>query len=73
MPIDISKAVLAKGVTPTKKHVLAARIRAGHTQQQAADTVYVDARTWQRWESGASSMAPAFYELYLAKAGGKLP
>lgn len=60
---------LAKIHAPDAEHVLAARKASGHTQRQAAETIYVDERTWQRWEAGATGMAPAFWELYLLKIG----
>lgn len=60
---------LSKVHAPDASHVLQARRAAGHTQHQAAQTLYVEDRTWQRWEAGATGMAPAFWELYLLKTG----
>ena len=60
---------LAKVFAPTSLDVREARAKAGHTQHQAAQTLYVEDRTWQRWEAGVSGMAPAFWELYLLKTG----
>jgi putative transcriptional regulator len=45
------------------------RKEAGHTQQQAADTVYVGRRTWQSWEQGEREMPEGLWELYRIKTG----
>jgi len=47
----------------------ASRERAGHTQQQAADTLEVSRRTWQDWERGINAMPPAMLKLYRHLAG----
>lgn len=60
---------LSKVFAPTRADVLEARTQAGHTQHQAAQSLYVEDRTWQRWEAGASGMSPGYWELYLLKAG----
>lgn len=46
-----------------------ARLKAGHTQEQAAHTVGVARRTWQDWERGIAAMMPGLFELYLIKTG----
>jgi len=52
---------------PTPEQVKAARTAAGHSQTQAADTIYKGLRTWQQWEKGERAMDPAFFELYCIK------
>jgi hypothetical protein len=37
---------------PTDAEILAARVRAGLTQAEAAARVGADARSWRRWEAG---------------------
>lgn len=56
-----------KRITP--KMILSCRQEAGLTQKQAANIVYVDERTWQRWESGDREMSKGNYELFLIKTG----
>ena len=60
---------LSKVHAPTQADVLDARLLAELTQKQAAQLLYVEERTWQRWEAGATGMAPAFWELFLLKTG----
>lgn len=60
---------LAAVFAPTRADVLEARTQAGHTQVQASRSLYVESRTWQRWEAGAVGMSPGYWELYLLKAG----
>jgi DNA-binding transcriptional regulator YiaG len=45
-------------------HVTRARQQAGLTQQESADILHVDIRTFQRWEEAASADW-AKWELYL--------
>ena len=40
------------------------RAQAGHTQQQAADTLGVSTRTWQDWERGINAMPVYALRLY---------
>jgi DNA-binding XRE family transcriptional regulator len=54
-------------VEPSK--IREARVKAGHTQEQAAHTVGVARRTWQDWERGIAAMMPGLFELYLIKTG----
>lgn len=51
------------------KMVLNARQEAKLTQKEASQLVYVDERTWQRWESGERKMHKNIYELFLIKTG----
>ena len=53
----------AKKITP--EMVIEARTSANLTQKQSADLVFVDERTWQRWESGDRTMNKAVYKLFL--------
>lgn len=54
---------------PTPEQVKAARMAAGHSQSQAAETIYKGLRTWQQWEAGERSMDAALIELYCIKTG----
>jgi predicted secreted protein len=65
-------------ITPTPTQIKEARATAGHTQQQAAETIGITGPnawgTWKRWEAGAAAsssraMQPGLFELYLLKAG----
>lgn len=60
--------------TPDAETVRAARIDAGLTQEQAADIVHVDVRSWKYWESGERPIPAARWELFTLKlaqrAGG---
>lgn len=52
---------------PDPTSVLGERINAGITQQQAAEMLYTDIRTYQRWEYGDSRMHPAIWALFLIR------
>lgn len=58
----------------TSEELIALRLEIGHTQQEAADYLYVTKRTYQNWEYKKSRMPLAIFELYVYKAiaGGKL-
>lgn len=47
----------------------AARRQAGHTQQQAAETIGVPVRTYQDWELGRGAAYRAVLEYYLLRTG----
>ncbi|MFG7180682.1 helix-turn-helix domain-containing protein [Burkholderia pseudomallei] len=53
----------------TPEGVREAREHAGLTQEQAAALVYVDGRSWRKWELGERAMHPAYFELFLIKTG----
>ena len=53
---------------PTAGEIKNIRDEAGLTQKQAAELLYVDIRTWQKWEYGERAMSPANFELFLIKA-----
>ena len=53
----------------TCEMVIDARKTANLTQKESAAVVYVDERTWQRWESGDRKMNRNVYELFLIKTG----
>ena len=53
-------------MTPTSAEIRAAREAAGLTQAAAAALVHVDARTWRRWESGATRMHPAIWDAFVS-------
>lgn len=54
-------------MTPGAVHGAKARAAAGFSQVEAAATVHVDLRTWQRWEAGDRAMHAAFFGLFLLK------
>jgi len=55
---------------PTPEQIKQARLDAGHTQKQAAETVHrADSARWREWESGRFRMDKAVWELYLIKTG----
>lgn len=56
---------------PAPEVVKAARMRAGLTQQQAADLIYSKLRTWQDWESDACNtrMHPVIWKAFKHLAG----
>lgn len=56
-------------IYPDREHVTEARHSAGHTQDQAAASIYICPRTWQRYEAGQCGMPAAYWELYLLKTG----
>lgn len=53
----------------TPELILKCRNVANLTQKECADLVYVDERTWQRWEYGERKMARNIFELFLIKIG----
>lgn len=55
--------------TITPEMVIEVRTIANLTQKESAAIVYVDERTWQRWESGDRKMNRNVYELFLIKTG----
>jgi DNA-binding transcriptional regulator YiaG len=57
--------------TPGAAGIARARAAAGLSQAEAAATVHVDLRTWQRWEAGDRAMHAAFFELFLLKTRQK--
>lgn len=56
---------------PTPEEIRGARLSADLTQTEAGGLVYTTVRSWQRWESGAKPMHPAFWELFRMKTGGR--
>lgn len=57
--------------TPGAAGIAKARAAVGLSQAEAAATVHVDLRTWQRWEAGDRAMHAAFFELFLLKTKQK--
>ena len=55
--------------TPSAAEISAARQQAGLSQQQAADLVHVDIRSWRRWELDERAVNLAAWELFLLRAG----
>lgn len=55
-----------KAVTP--EQLIALRGAVGHTQEQAAQFLYVSKSTYQNWEYAVSRIPLASYELYELKA-----
>lgn len=58
---------LEQSVIPER--IISSRNTVNLTQKECADLVYVDERTWQRWESGERKMGKNIYELFLIKTG----
>lgn len=52
---------------PEPEQVRQVRLDANLTQTQAAKVVYVDLRSWQRWETGDIQIPQAAWELFLIK------
>ena len=52
----------------TPEQLLALRNAIGHTQEAAAEFLYVSTRTYQNWEYKVSSAPLAYYEFYELKA-----
>lgn len=52
------------GGNPRPAEILAARVRAGLTQTEAANLLYTTCRVWQQWEAGDRRMHPAFWDLF---------
>ncbi|SEF24411.1 helix-turn-helix domain-containing protein [Variovorax sp. NFACC27] len=57
----------SKPSSPAPAAVRDARIAAGLTQTEAAQTVQASLRGWQQWEAGDRSMAPGLFELFMLK------
>ena len=51
--------------TESAAEARAARKKAGLTQQQSADLIGVNIRSWQRWESGEHEMPLGLLEAFL--------
>ncbi len=60
-------------IQPSPEQIKAARLKAGLTQGEAAKLVYVDLRTWQKWEGAERKMHPAMWELFEIKVSDKAP
>ncbi|QBN93037.1 hypothetical protein [Xanthomonas oryzae] len=52
---------------PKPAEIVKARVNAGLTQGGAAELVYSNLRSWQKWELGERQMHPAFWELFRLK------
>lgn len=52
---------------PMPNQILAARLSANLTQNEAARIVYAHLKTWQKWEYGERKMHNAFWELFKIK------
>lgn len=57
------------GKRPLAETIKATRERIHLTQKDAAALVYVDLRTWQKWEAGERAMMSSVWELFLLKTG----
>lgn len=71
----LSKEDIDKQRKAEAASLLALRVAVNHTQQEAADFLYVPKRTYQNWEYGESRIPKASLELYKLKAikNGLLP
>lgn len=54
---------------PTHEEIRTAREAVGLSQTAAGALVHTTCRTWQQWEAGDRRMHPAFWELFVIKAG----
>lgn len=61
-------STFVKAKRPTPKQILAARLAAGLTQQQAADLIQYSERAWQEWEAGRRRMRQATLEIFLQRS-----
>jgi len=52
---------------PTPEKIKRVRESVELTQSECADLLYVDLRTWQKWEGDERKMHPAFWELFQIK------
>ena len=59
----------SKPQSPTPTAVRDARLAAGLTQTEAAQTVRASLRGWQQWEAGHRAMPPGLFELFMLKTG----
>ncbi|MDR2172822.1 MAG: YdiL family protein [Burkholderiales bacterium] len=50
---------------PKPEQIIAARHSVGHTQTEAAHTIFSALRTWQNWEAGSREMPRSAFVLYL--------
>ena len=57
-------------MTPEPSEIKKVRLRAGLTQEQAAELIYSTRRTWQSWECGVNPMHAALWELFKLKVSG---
>lgn len=55
--------------SPTKDEVIAVRNRLGLTMKQCAALLHTTQKVWENYEYGRNKMHPAFWELFLLKAG----
>jgi len=53
----------------TPAEIKQARLAAGLTQKESAALVYVNVRTWQKWEGGEREIMRAVFELFKIKTG----
>lgn len=58
-----------KQQSPTAAAIREARMAAGLTQTEAAQTVSASLRGWQQWEAGDRTMPPGLFELFMLKTG----
>lgn len=71
-----SKTNIKAGSNPTPAQIRRAREDAGLTQEQAAELVYGNWRTWQNWEADKDAaehrrMHPATWELFQVKIAAR--
>ena len=60
-----------KDLDITSQLIKKKREKSGLTQKQSADLVYVDLRTWQKWEYGERKINKAAFELFCIKTKQK--
>ena len=55
-------------IAPTAAQISTAREQAGLSQQQAAELVHVDIRSWRRWELAERTVNLAVWEFFLLRS-----
>ncbi|WP_029413336.1 helix-turn-helix domain-containing protein [Acidovorax radicis] len=61
--------IASKPQSSTPAAIREARLAAGLTQTEAAQTVRASLRGWQQWEAGDRAMPPGLFELFMLKTG----
>lgn len=58
--------------TPNASTIQKLRVQNDLTQEEAAEMVHVNGRTWQTWEGGFKTMKPVYWDLFQLKVSLKL-
>ncbi|WP_413460629.1 XRE family transcriptional regulator [Herbaspirillum huttiense] len=57
---------------PSPYEIKESRLKAGLSQERAADLIYSTKRTWQDWEAGKAKMHCGLWELFKLKTGQEI-